>query len=48
MTSPRLKGDGSTGDCCAAAAFGKVVAHPVRRRAKRRTVTLFMTSPCVI
>jgi hypothetical protein len=38
MTSPRLKGDGSTGGVCAAAAVGQVVAHAVRRRANRRSV----------
>ena len=45
MTSPRLRGDGSTGVVCAAAALGEVAAHTVRRRANRRPVRLFMTSP---
>jgi len=43
MTSPRLKGDRSTGGVCAAAAVGQVVTHTVNRRATRRPVRLFMT-----
>ncbi len=43
MTSPRLRGDGSTGVVCAAAGLGEVMAHTVRRRANRRPVRLFMT-----
>src|SRR5436190_18489533 len=44
MTSPRLKGEGSAGDVCAAAAVDQVVTHTVNRRATRRHVRLFMTS----